>query len=65
VGIPREDQQHLFKPFYTTKSQGTGLGLVITKKMVASMDGRIGVVSEEGVGTTVTLAIPEGRHADV
>ena len=65
VGIPREDQQHLFKPFYTTKSQGTGLGLIITKKMVTAMNGRIGVVSEEGVGTTVTVAIPEGRHADV
>jgi signal transduction histidine kinase len=64
VGIPREDQRHLFKPFYTTKSQGTGLGLVITKKMLAAMNGRIGVVSEEGVGTTVTLAIPEGRQAD-
>jgi signal transduction histidine kinase len=65
VGIPRDDQRHLFKPFYTTKSQGTGLGLVITKKMVAAMNGRIGIMSEEGVGTTVTLAIPEGRHADV
>jgi signal transduction histidine kinase len=64
VGIPHKDQQHLFKPFYTTKSQGTGLGLVITKKMVVAMNGRIGLVSEEGVGTTVTLAIPEGRHAD-
>ena len=65
VGIPQEVQQHLFKPFYTTKSQGTGLGLIITKKMVTAMNGRIGVVSEEGVGTTVTLAIPEGRYADV
>jgi signal transduction histidine kinase len=64
VGIPPDDQQHLFKPFYTTKSNGTGLGLVITKKMVAAMNGRIGLVSQEGVGTTVTLAIPEGHHAD-
>jgi signal transduction histidine kinase len=65
VGIPREDQRHLFKPFYTTKSQGTGLGLVITKKMVAAMNGRIGVVSEEGAGTTVTLALPEGNYGNV
>jgi signal transduction histidine kinase len=64
VGIPSADQQHLFKPFYTTKSNGTGLGLVITKKMVAAMNGRIGMVSQEGVGTTVTISIPEGRHED-
>ena len=61
VGIPSEAQKNLFKPFYTTKPNGTGLGLVITKKMLANMYSRIGVMSQEGKGTTVTISIPEGR----
>ena len=61
VGIPSEDQKNLFKPFYTTKPHGTGLGLLITRKMLAQMNGRIEVLSREGVGTTVTISIPEGR----
>jgi signal transduction histidine kinase len=64
VGIPRDNQQHLFKPFYTTKSHGTGLGLVITKKMLAKMNSRIGIVSHEDVGTTVTISIPAGLVED-
>jgi signal transduction histidine kinase len=64
IGIPHDDQQHLFKPFYTTKLHGTGLGLVIAKKMLAKMNSRIGIVSHEDVGTTVTLSIPEGLHKD-
>ena len=61
VGIPNEDQKNLFKPFYTTKPHGTGLGLVITRKMLTKMNSRIGIMSREGVGTTVTIAIPGGR----
>ncbi len=64
IGIPYDDQQHLFKPFYTTKSHGTGLGLVITKKMLTQMNGRIGIESQEYVGTSVTITIPEGCHED-
>jgi signal transduction histidine kinase len=62
IGIPHDDQKYLFKPFYTTKSNGTGLGLVITKKMLAQMNGRIGIESQENVGTTATISIPEGHH---
>lgn len=61
VGIPSENQKNLFKPFYTTKPHGTGLGLVITRKMLAQMNGRIGILSREGLGTTVTISIPEGQ----
>jgi signal transduction histidine kinase len=64
VGIPSEDHKNLFKPFYTTKPHGTGLGLVITRKMLAKMNSRIGIMSREGVGTTVTISIPEGRVDD-
>jgi signal transduction histidine kinase len=64
VGIPSEGQKNLFKPFYTTKPHGTGLGLAIARKMLAKMHSRIGIMSREGVGTTVTISIPEGRVED-
>jgi signal transduction histidine kinase len=64
VGIPAEDQKNLFKPFYTTKPNGTGLGLVIAKKMLAKMNSRIGIESRKEVGTKVTISIPEGRRKD-
>jgi signal transduction histidine kinase len=64
IGIPNEAQKNLFKPFYTTKPHGTGLGLVIARNMLARMNGRIGIMSREGVGTTVTISIPEGRVED-
>ena len=64
-GIPKEQQKHLFQPFSTTKSHGTGLGLVIVKKMLLKMDGTIEIGSRENAGTTVTMTLPAGenRHA--
>jgi signal transduction histidine kinase len=59
-GIPEGFKPHLFKPFFTTKKHGTGLGLVIMKNMMAKMDGTIDVESCEGVGTTLTLDLPAG-----
>jgi signal transduction histidine kinase len=64
AGIPPDGQQHLFKPFYTTKPHGTGLGLAIAKKLLAKMNGRIGIASHEDMGTTVTISIPQGRRED-
>ena len=64
IGIPHDDQQNLFKPFYTTKPNGTGLGLMLTKKMLAKMNSSIGIVSQEDVGTTVTISIPAGLVED-
>lgn len=63
VGISVAQQQHLFHPFWTTKPNGTGLGLVIVKKMLTSMGASIEISSQEGVGTTVTLQLQ--RAADV
>ena len=59
-GITKECQKNLFKPFTTTKTNGTGLGLVIAKKMMSKMDGMVDVESEENLGTVVTLNLPEG-----
>lgn len=57
VGIAAGQMPHLFHPFWTTKPNGTGLGLVIVKKMLTSMGASIEVASEEGQGTTVTLRL--------
>ncbi len=57
-GISETEQQNLFKPFFTSKPTGTGLGLVIVKKMLLAMNGRIAMESYQGMGTTVTLTLP-------
>jgi PAS domain S-box-containing protein len=59
-GMSEDQVEGLFKPFYTTKEKGTGLGLVISKKMMTKMKGLIEVVSEKNRGTIVDLFIPEG-----
>jgi signal transduction histidine kinase len=56
-GIPKEALGYLFKPFFTSKAGGTGLGLVIVKKMLAKMGGTIEVETAEGAGTTVTITL--------
>ncbi len=57
-GIPSQELKNLFKPFYTTKPNGTGLGLVMIKKMMAKMNGAVEITSKEGSGTAVNLFLP-------
>jgi two-component system, cell cycle sensor histidine kinase and response regulator CckA len=57
-GMTESDRQNLFKPFFTSKATGTGLGLVIVKKMLLAMNGRISVESYQGMGTTITITLP-------
>jgi signal transduction histidine kinase len=64
VGIPAEDMGKLFEPNFSTKTGGTGLGLAISKAVVESFGGEIGVVSEVGRGTTVTIRIPVSEADD-
>ncbi len=61
-GMSPEEQARLFTPFYTTKEKGTGLGLVIVKKMIARMHGTIAVESRKGEGTTVDIFLPEVKR---
>ncbi len=56
VGIPPEQANHLFEPFYTTKGEkGTGLGLYITKQLVERNGGKISFSSKPNQGTSFTL----------
>lgn len=60
IGIPKENLQKIFEPFYTTKSEkeGTGLGLSITYALVNELGGDIEVSSELGKGTTFKIYLP-------
>ena len=60
-GMTEEQLKDVFKPFYTTKAQGTGLGLVIARKMLTKMNGAIEITSEKDAGTTVNIFLPEGK----
>jgi signal transduction histidine kinase len=56
-GIPVHDQRRIFEPFYTTKREGTGLGLTVAREIVASHGGELLVVSGPGRGTTFTIRL--------
>jgi signal transduction histidine kinase len=58
AGIAAKDLERIFEPFFTTKSQGSGLGLAVTKKIVEAHGGEIVVESAPGAGTTVSVFLP-------
>jgi len=62
VGLSPTQLNLIFKPFYSNKHHGTGLGMAIVRKLVAKMGGTIEVKSERGVGTRIDLHLP-GAHA--
>ncbi len=62
-GMTEDQLRNLFRPFNTTKVHGTGLGLVIIRKMVTSMHGTIEIESSTGSGTIATVWLPGGNHA--
>lgn len=64
-GIDPDSRRQLFKPFYSTKGlRGTGLGLVVTKKIIEEHRGAIEYESEVGRGTTFTLRLPGDAGGD-
>jgi len=71
IGIKKEDINKIFKSFQQVDSkrnrnvEGTGLGLAISNMLVELMDGRLGVESEYGVGTTFTILLPQEEVSNV
>ena len=57
-GIPQEQINRIFEPFYTTKKKGTGLGLMIVQRIVRDHGGRIDLESHVGKGTTFRIWLP-------
>ncbi|MDA0322707.1 MAG: ATP-binding protein [Verrucomicrobia bacterium] len=58
VGIDAGRFGRIFDPYHTTKSEGSGLGLMIVQRIIEDHDGQLEVTSEENVGTTFTIFLP-------
>jgi signal transduction histidine kinase len=58
-GIPSENIEKLFVPFFTTKTTGTGLGLSICYGIIARHGGEIEIQSKEYLGTTINIKLPQ------
>jgi signal transduction histidine kinase len=59
--MTQEQLQNVFEPFYTTKSQGLGLGLSYALKVVEMHEGTVTVESEVNRGTRIDITIPVER----
>jgi signal transduction histidine kinase len=57
-GIPPDDKEKIFEPFFSTKEGGTGLGLSIVHKIIENHNGVIKVESEVGKGSIFTIFLP-------
>jgi PAS domain S-box-containing protein len=57
-GIPQEQVNRIFEPFYTTKKKGTGLGLMIVQRIVRAHNGRLELDSQAGRGATFRVCLP-------
>jgi signal transduction histidine kinase len=58
VGLTREQLRQAGEPFFTTKAQGTGLGLMMCRRIMEQHHGRLQLESEPGAGTRVSLTLP-------
>jgi two-component system, NtrC family, sensor histidine kinase AtoS len=57
-GIPRENRKRIFKPLFTTKREGTGLGLAAVRRTAAAYHGRVTFKTRVGRGSTFVLTLP-------
>lgn len=61
-GIPQHMLDKLGQPFYTTKEKGTGLGFMVSKRIIDNHNGTLTVQSKQNIGTTVTVSLPLGQQ---
>jgi PAS domain S-box-containing protein len=64
IGLPAGRSEQIFDPFHTTKSQGTGMGLTITRSIVESYGGRVWATVNQGAGATFHFILPGETEAD-
>ncbi|WLR43119.1 PAS domain S-box protein [Bacillus carboniphilus] len=64
TGIPKDKIKRLGEPFYTTKERGTGLGLMVSYKIIEEHEGTVRVWSKEGEGTTFSISLPT-KHQNI
>jgi len=57
-GIPQDKLKKIFEPFYTTKADGTGLGLSVSYGIIKNHQGTVDILSELGTGTVITVGLP-------
>ena len=57
-GMSAESLSRVFEPYFTTKSTGSGLGLLIVRRIVREHGGEIAIESNEGKGLTLTIRLP-------
>lgn len=62
-GIPKDKLKKLGEPFYTTKERGTGLGLMVSYKIIEEHKGTVEVESEVGKGTTFSIFLPSYKKS--
>jgi two-component system, sporulation sensor kinase D len=62
-GLNEKDIDKVFDPFYTSKKEGTGLGLFVCKRIIESFNGTIEFSSKPQIGTTVTISLPLIKHS--
>ena len=63
VGLPAENTERIFDAFHTTKPQGTGMGLAITRSIVESHGGRVWATANQGAGATFHFTLPVEAEA--
>ena len=65
IGLPAQSTEQIFDPFHTTKPQGTGMGLTITRSIVESYGGRVWATVNERAGATFHFVLPSDTEASV
>jgi signal transduction histidine kinase len=65
AGVPHDDIDRIFTPFFSQKEGGTGLGLALVQKTVLALGGRVGVENREGGGARFSIRLPSHERRRV
>jgi signal transduction histidine kinase len=64
VGLDPEHMSLMFEPFYTTKVEGIGMGLAISRSIIEAHGGRLWAVANDGPGSTFCFTLPIGKESN-